>query len=350
MNFRSRKLTEDILKGTEIWSSRVYTTFLQIPAQILPSNSKIVCLVLQCLAQMKHLQSQQLLDFNNEAMSLFTGIPTATLNRILSKIQFQVTAANDWLIENNFTERISLIKIKQFGSATIYNYQHTPPVEKEIFNAQISEIKTKAEKPAAKRKNINEFYIDVELKEKSLLKTGFDLEDLKGFFKHPLDKINRNVKYFIDEYQKKNKPASFNLLKLTFQHDWGRKYLSDHQKAIEYLVEINEACKIIDEHLTPDIREKIKKAYKFEPAADPAIFKMKSDVKTHCKAKINSLPDLTIKALHNTAAAYAQYLKYNSGFIGRTEESLNETALFAALQIIHGAINMKSVINYKIAA
>ncbi len=349
MNKRSQLLTENILKGSEIWSSRVYTTFLQIPAEILNSNSKIVCLVLQCLAKMTYLNSNQLLDFNNEAMSKFTGIPPGTINRVLTNLQSQVTAANKWLIDNNFSERIEVVKLKQFGTATIYNYQHTPPVIKETFNAAIQEAPAKNTTPAPRKKS-NENYIDLPLKQKALLKTGLDVADLEQFYKHDIEKINRNVKYFIDHYANKDLNNPLAMFKKTINKDYGSTYLTESQKAIEYLKEIQAAIDIITPKLTTKILEDIKKAYKFDPPADPEMFANKSAVQAHCKYKMQNLPIETCTRLLRTAEIYADYIKHAPGFIGRTQESILKTAQFAALQILHNAIDFSKIINYKIAA
>jgi len=355
MNIRSTQLTERILKGAEIWQSTVYTTFLQIPAEILNSNSKIVCLVLQCLSKMTYLNSMQLLDFNNEAMSKFTGIPAGTINRVLAELQTQATNANNWLIEKGFSERISIIKLKQFGSATIYNYQHTPPQITETFNAAITETSKTTESPQTtktrRRQAVNlEVNKDIELKEKSLLNTGFEIEDLKQYYKYSLEHINRNAKYFIENYLNKGKPVKLALLSLTMQHDYGKVYLNSNEKAIEYLREIQKAIEIIDLELTDEIKEHIKKAYKFTPPADPAKFNNKAEIITHCNFKINALPDETKQRLYKTADAYARMLKYAKPFNGRTPESIKQSALIAALQIIHNAINFNSEIINSIAA
>ena len=80
------------------------------------------------------------------------------------------------------------------------------------------------------------------------------------------------------------------------------------------------------------------------------MFANKSAVKAHCKYKMQNLPIETCSRLLRAAEIYADYLKHAPGFIGRTPESILETAQYAALQIIHNAIDFPKIVNYKIAA
>lgn len=351
MTIKSQKFIENLLKGNELIFSRVYSSFLLIPAQILNSNEKIILLFLQCVADGRgFFTEQQLLDFNNEAIAMLTGIPIGTVNRILSNLQNKAAAANKWLIDNNFEERISLTKFKNFSSATIYNYSHTEPRitrSVSVEHKQEQPRQRSADIPA--RKN-NEFYIDTELKQKALIKTGFAVEDLEEFLKYDIQRINRNVQYFTDKYLNKGAEVNLNLFRKTLSHDYGKIYLSDKQKAIEFLQLVNKAIEIINNNLTDNIREKIKAAYKFDPPADISIFNTKSDVIKHVDFKLNQLGTNMQKSIRTAADAYYQFIKYEAPFHSKNEASRQEIALIAAMQIVHNVINFHQVINFKEAA
>jgi hypothetical protein len=347
MNFRSRKLTEELLSGAALLYSRVYSSFLQIPCEILNSNTKIICLTLQCLSELTYLNDRQLIDFNNEAISKFTGIPLGTVNRILADIETKISAANQWLQDNNFTERLSLVKIKQFGSATIYSYSHTEPQITKTFNAEIS---TETHPETAKPRKAAKTDADKKLKIDALLKTGFEKEDITEFLKYDIERINRNVKYYIDKYSAKGLENPLAMFKKTIAKDYGSTYLNETQRAAEYLKEIQKVIEIIKSNLTDANFESIKKAYKFDPPADPAVFKNKPAVKDHFKYKINFLPEQTVKNLFAAADAYLNYIKYESGFIGRDIEKLRELCRHAALQLIHNAVDFSKLENFTKAA
>lgn len=348
MNYRSQQLLKKLLSGDQILYTRVYTTFLMIPAEILNNNEKVICLALQSLASMTYLQERGELEFNNDAIHYLTGIPIGTINRIMPQIENKIAAANNWLADNNFTERLQLTKLKAFQRATIYIYEHTPPVIKERLSAAHTENTGEKFKPAGNSKIKNECYIDTAEKSAALALTKLAADDLQIFHNYTLERIKRNVRYFLEKYVDKDKPANYNLFAKTIQHDYGKTYLSNKEKAIEYLKHVQKAIEVINGALTDEIKNNIKKAYKFNPPADPAIFENKSDILQHCKYKLNDFGDTTKAGLKSAADAYYNILKRDMNFMSKAPETLKETAQIAAMVLIHDVIDINKI--YKLAA
>lgn len=334
MNRQSEKLINELQTGTRILYANVYTQFLQIPAEILTSNEKIIVINLFALAFMFN----EDLDFSNSAISKLTGIPAGTVNRIMPQLPARIAAANNWLVNNGFQERIELKKATKFGSASYYFISRTTPPMKQSAGFAVepeNNMQLTAENPAP-----SEFTKDKELKAVALLKTGLDPDDTERFYKYTLSRIERNVRYFKEKYVETGKPASLALFARTISHDWGREYLENSEKAALYVDIILQLAPAVSNEI--DLL-KVKRDFfhKFEPVR-PEVFKDKSAVNFHFDCQFKKLGEVTQKGINEITDKIYHSVKNHLSIAKRAEHVRRQLVRLAVMQALNNIISIQN--------
>lgn len=342
MQIKSRQLVESIIEQNQILYTRIFSSFISIPAHILNSNDKVILVALKLLSHLTSMHAHELIDLNYLAISELTGIPLGTINRCMPALIKKIPAANKYLQDHNNTELIELNVLEKFGFASIYNFCYTEPTIKNVINVQVRSERESSRKPIK-----TEFDQQQRIKLAELLKTGFDKSDLLENLKYTPDRIERNVRYFLEmkeTHLSKDQELNYNYFAKCISHDYGKKYMTAIDRVMNYFDEICKVAELIRAELkTPKEIAALESCKPMTPITLDR-FRNKSDVKKHYQFKFESLPGHFQRAFLDAVEQRYFDLKYNDFFKSRTSEVIKEYIKFGMMQLYYSVVENKKAL------
>ncbi|RPI18713.1 MAG: hypothetical protein EHM58_04395 [Ignavibacteriae bacterium] len=330
------KIIGDILLKKQLFHTIVYSSFLSLPNNLLDSDEKIILIefmVLSCLT----ISFPAGLDIELNDISKLTGIPYGTIARKITNLEKKIPYINKWIDEHtSLGEKINFFSRKEKSNHKIYHFVYSQPRKDLILNANIN-------KP--NRKDTKEFNEKLAI----LLKTGLDKDTLIHHTKYSIDRIERNVNYFIHAQElKENSNNGEELgpgyLSSCLSHDWGKGYLSDPEKLKLYFDLINKIIAGLPvqlEKLKLNVKQSHNSKYKGPHLSE---FKNKSAFISFFNKEINLLSSEQLKYLNYlTYDVYNNFIKSDLDFAGKTETKVKEMVRIAFLQWKYNFITVNEI-------
>jgi hypothetical protein len=319
-----QSFVERVLSGEILLYSDIYSTIQCVPKQILTSDEKIILYELILLSNLDQFEKGESIELDHQDISKLTGLSYIKIKRTLSKlcdhknsISQRLQKLNEYLDKMGRSESIALKFETYKGNNRRYIFEYSEPIRKKRLSIDTA---------ASPGKDDGKLQL--------LKLTGFPENVLRQYLKYDIEKLDRNVKYFLDYQNLKGEKLGIGFLTSSLNGDWG----------LLRMVPVTEM-----EDMFNDAISKIQKIYdknNFEIPAAPVKEKLPYKQFSNIFQVINELADFGRRASDKNKSklnTFVDYCKHDLKFKFYSLHFIEDPFYIAACtQVITGLINFQN--------